>query len=77
MDFLKKAFFDYFAWFGGTITLLTVCGYWPEVQEFLQNNRGFGLIASLFFIMFQSIKHHSVEAAAKLEFDRKRGKRKK
>jgi len=76
MGTLEKVFLSYAAWFGGAITLLTVCGQWELVNRFLVANPILGLSASVLFLMFSYIHYDSVDKVAKLEFDKRRRPRK-
>lgn len=72
MSVWQKVCFNYAAVFGFVITFLTICGYWDSASVFLKENRLFGLLISMFHLIFAYIYYHSEKALSKIKFDQER-----
>lgn len=76
MNAWKKAFESYIAYFGGSITILIVCGQWNIVNAFLIENPAAGVVATCVFLIMSYICHDATAKVDKIEFDKRRRPRK-
>lgn len=76
MNTIQKVLLSYVAFFGGAITLLTVNGHWKKTEEFLNSNPKFGFFVTAVYLFSAYVYYDSADKAAKLEFDKRRQKRK-
>lgn len=59
--------------YGGCLQfILWTFGLLDDATEFLEKNPGVGIISVIVFMFFSWVYYHSAQAAAQIEFDRRR-----